>query len=146
MRRSPFSLLTGLLLALGLAPAVAQNLVQSGEITLHYNAVPSTSLTPDVARRYGITRSANRILVNIALRQGVPGADLAVPAQVTVAATNLNGQRMDLRVREVREGEAIYYLAEARVVGRDTLRFEVVARPEGGEPIRVEFRQDFFPE
>lgn len=146
MRRTSFSLLTGLLLALLLMPAAAQNLVQSGDITLHYNAVPSTSLTPDVARQYGITRSANRVLVNIALREGIPGADRAVPATVSIAATNLNGQRVDLRVREVREGEAIYYLAEARIVGRDTLKFDVVATPEGGEPIRVEFRQEFFPD
>ncbi|HLU13972.1 MAG TPA: DUF4426 domain-containing protein [Arenimonas sp.] len=146
MRRTSFSLLAGLLLSLALAPALAQNLVQSGEITLHYNAVPSTSLTPEVARQYGITRSANRVLVNVALRQGTPGADRAVPAAVSIAATNANGQRMNLRVREVREGEAIYYLAEANVVGRDILRFEIEATPEGDKPIRVEFRQEFFPD
>src|SRR5690606_16864414 len=97
MRRTSFSLLAGLLLRLALAPPRAPTLAQSGEITLHSTAAPSTSPTPEVARQYGITRSANRVLVNVALRQGTPGADRAVPAAVSIAATNANGQRMNLR-------------------------------------------------
>jgi hypothetical protein len=148
MRRSNFlmfsSLLCGLLFAL---PVLAQNSVRSGELVVHYNAVPTTSLTADVARQYGITRSANRALVNVSVRRGAPGADQAVPATVRVAATNLNGQRSDLRVREVREGEAIYYLAEARFQGQETLNFEVEVSAEGATaPVRASFRQEFFPQ
>lgn len=147
MRRSRFllfsSLLSGLLLAL---PALAQNSVRSGELVVHYNAVPTTSLTADVARQYGITRSANRALVNVSVRRGEPGADQAVPATVRVAATNLNGQRSELRVREVREGEAIYYLAEARIQGQETLNFEVEVAAEGVTPIKASFRREFFPQ
>jgi hypothetical protein len=148
MRRSHFlmfsSLLSGLLFAL---PVLAENSVRSGDLVVHYNAVPTTSLTADVARQYGITRSANRALVNVSVRRGAPGADQAVPATVRVAATNLNGQRSDLRVREVREGEAIYYLAEARVQGQETLNFEVEVSAEGATaPVRASFRQEFFPQ
>jgi hypothetical protein len=148
MRRSHFlmfsSLLSGLLFAL---PVLAENSVRSGELVVHYNAVPTTSLTADVARQYGITRSANRALVNVSVRRGAPGADQAVPATVRVAATNLNGQRSDLRVREVREGEAIYYLAEARFQGQETLNFEVEVSAEGATaPVRASFRQEFFPQ
>jgi hypothetical protein len=148
MRRSHFlmfsALLAGLLATL---PALAANSVRSGEWVVHYNAVPTTSLTPEVARQYGITRSANRALVNVSVRRGEPGADQAVPARVMVAATNLNGQRSSLRVREVREGEAIYYLAEARVQGQETLAFELEVSTEGAAaPIRASFRQEFFPQ
>jgi hypothetical protein len=147
MRRSHFlmfsSLLSGLLFAL---PVLAENSVRSGELVVHYNAVPTTSLTADVARQYGITRSANRALVNISIRRGSPGADQAVPAKVSVAATNLNGQRSDLRVREVREGEAIYYLAEARIQGQETLNFEIEVSTAGATPIKASFRQEFFPQ
>jgi hypothetical protein len=148
MRRSHFlmfsSLLSGLLFAL---PVLAENSVRSGELVVHYNAVPTTSLTAEVARQYGITRSANRALVNVSVRRGAPGADQAVPATVRVAATNLNGQRSDLRVREVREGEAIYYLAEARFQGQETLNFEVEVSAEGATaPVRASFRQEFFPQ
>jgi len=148
MRRSPvttiFLLLSGLALALAL-PALADNSTRSGEFVVHHNAVPTTSLTPDIARQYGITRSANRALVNISVRQGEPGADRAVRAAVTLVATNLNGQRLDLRAREVREGEAVYYLAEARITGNDTLVFDLAVTPEGASaPIKASFRQEFF--
>lgn len=128
------------------APARAENSLRSGEFVLHYSAIPTTTLTPDIARQYQVTRSANRALVNIAIRRGSRGADVAVAAKVTVAATNLSGQRSDLRVREVREGDAIYYLAEARFAGQETLTFEVEAVPEGGPPMKVGFRQEFFPQ
>ena len=146
MRRSPsttiFLLLVALLLAL---PALADNSTRAGDFTVHHNAVPTTSLTPDVARQYGITRSANRALVNISVRQGEPGADRAVTAKVTVSATNLAGQRVELRMREVREGDAIYYLGEARTSGQETLTFDLSVTPEGAErPIRTVFRQEFF--
>lgn len=146
MRRSPSTLIGFLLFALALArPALADNSTRAGEFTVHHNAVPTTSLTPDVARQYGITRSANRALVNISVRQGEPGADRAVQAKVTLVATNLNGQRLELRAREVREGDAVYYLAEARVTGNDTLDFELEVVPAGSTaPIKASFRQEFF--
>ena len=125
-------------------PAAAENSMRSGDITVHYNAVPTTSLTPEVARQVGVTRSANRALVNVSIRQGEPGADRALPGRVELSVSNLNGQRTELRAREVREGEAIYYLAEARVQGNETLTFDLVVTPEGGEPMRTSFRQEFF--
>jgi hypothetical protein len=146
MRRSPSTTIFCLLLALFFAlPAMADNSTRAGDITVHHNAVPTTSLTPDVARQYGITRSANRALVNISVRKGEPGADRAVRAAVKLVATNLNGQRLDLRAREVREGDAVYYLAEARITGNDTLAFELEVTPEGANaPITASFRQEFF--
>lgn len=148
MRRSSSTTIFLMLFALAMAlalPALADNSTRAGDFSVHHNAVPTTSLTPDVARQYGITRSANRALVNISVRQGEPGADRAVQAKVKLVATNLNGQRLDLRAREVREGEAIYYLAEARITGNDTLVFELEVTPEGASaPITASFRQDFF--
>ncbi|MFY2763059.1 DUF4426 domain-containing protein [Arenimonas sp. MALMAid1274] len=147
MRRPILVPMMLVMLALLLAwPALAQNSTRAGEYVVHYNALPSTRITPEVARRSGITRSANRALVNIAVRQGGPGADRAVPAQVKLAVTNLSGQRVGLRAREVREGDAIYYLAEARIAGQDTLTFELEVTVAGAAPIKASFRQEFFVE
>ncbi len=146
MRR--VSVATFLFIALGLLaalPALAENSTRAGEFVVHHNAVPTVSLAPEVARQYGITRSANRALVNISIRQGAPGADRAVRGVVKLVATNLNGQRLELRPREVREGEAVYYLAEARITGNDVLVFDLEVTPEGATaPIRASFRQAFF--
>lgn len=146
MQRLRIPSLLGFALALLAAlPAQAERSVRSGDIVVHFNAMPSTQLTPEVARQYAVTRSATRALVNISVREGTPGADRALRASVKLVATNLNGQRQDLRAREVREGDAVYYLAEARIMARDTLDFELEVTPEGSTtPIRTNFRQEFF--
>jgi len=129
------------------AAAQNQNMVQSGDITVHYNALPTRSLSADVAHQYGITRSASRALLNVAVRRGAAGTDTAIPATVTAAATNLNGQRQDLALREVREGEAIYYLAEVRVADKETLTFDIEVKTDGvAAPLRATFQQQFFVE
>lgn len=126
------------------SPAAAQS-VRAGDITVHYSAMPTIALKADVARQYGITRSGHRALVNIAVRKGAPGADVAVRAQVAVRVANGSGQWQALFLREVNEGEAIYYLGEARMGDNETLNFQVeVSVPGRDEPIRTAFRQEFF--
>lgn len=141
-----FMLRFALITALALAMPAAANLLRSGDLRVHYSAVPTTSLAPEVARQYGITRSANRVLLNVAVRRGEPGADEAVAAKVQASATNLAGQRLELRMREVRDGEALYYLGEARVTGQDTLRFDITVGVDGQAPMHVDFSQEFFPQ
>lgn len=144
----PMHLLAAAALALAAAlPAAGSGFMRTGDLRVHFNALPTTELTPEVARQYGVTRSSNRALVNVSIRRGEQGADVAVAAEVTVAATNLAGQRQDVRMREVRDGEALYYLGEARVAGQDTLTFDLTVRVEGqAEPMRATFRQEFFPQ
>jgi len=146
MRPIPFFAAAALALAAAL-PAAGAGFMRTGDLRVHFNALPTTSLTPEVARQYGVTRSANRALVNVSIRRGEQGADEAVAAQVTVSATNLAGQRQDVRMREVRDGDALYYLGEARVTGQDMLTFSLEVRIEGeAQPMRAEFRQEFFPQ
>lgn len=136
------------LLAIAVIPsanAQHQSMIQAGDVTVHYNALPTTNISAEVAHQYGITRSASRALLNVAVRKGVPGEDKAVPAVVTAAATNLNGQRQELRMREVREGEAVYYLGETRIADKETLTFEITIATEGADsPLRASFQQQFF--
>ena len=147
MRRSPSTTIFLLVLSLVFAlPALADNSTRAGDITVHHNAVPTTSLTPDVARQYGITRSANRALLNVSVRRGEPGADVAVPARVRAVATNLAGQRNSIPMREVRDGEALYYLGQAQVSGQDTLTFELEVTIQGQAPMSAVFKQEFFPQ
>ncbi len=145
--------LATLLLALAAAaPAQEQaqeqaqrNSIHVGDTTVYYNALPTTLLSPEVARQYGITRSSGRALLNVAVLRDIDGMETAVAATVSAAATNLNGQRQELRLREVREGDAIYYLGEARFQDRETLTFELEIAPAGVvQPIRTRFQQQFF--
>ncbi|MEZ5484225.1 MAG: DUF4426 domain-containing protein [Lysobacteraceae bacterium] len=137
------------LLLLSAAPTKAtDNRLESGDTVIHYNALPTAMLSAEVARGYGITRSANRALLNVSVhRRGEDGSTRATNALVKAAATNPNGQRQELRPRRVQEGDAIYYLAEARITPQDTLLFELDITPDGtAQPIRAQFQQEFFPE
>lgn len=117
-----------------------------GDYVLHFNAIRTDTLTPEIARSYGITRSANRALVNISMvkkAEGTTGTPVA--GKVTVQAVNLNGQFKDLTVREVREGEAVYYIGDVAVANDETLVFTVDAIPEnGGSTLSVKFQRQFF--
>ena len=56
---------------LGRAPQAArpaeENSQSFGNLEVHYNALRTDELTPDVARAYGIERSGNRVLLNVSL-------------------------------------------------------------------------------
>lgn len=137
-----------LLAALAAPDAAAQNMVESGDYVVHYNALLSTQLSPEVARSYSITRSPNRALLNVSVqRAGPDGARPSLTAEVQASATNLTGQRRNLAVREVREGDSIYYLSETGVSHLETLVFDVVVLPEDASvPVTLRFQQQFFTE
>jgi hypothetical protein len=140
-----FSWLVGLALLLPFS-VNAENSKDFGDFVIHYNAMATDMVPPEVARKYRITRSQNRGMINITLLKKVlssPGQP--VHARVEVNARNLAGQGRTIRMREIREGNAIYYLGEFGVANEETLNFDVRARPQGSqETVEVSFSQDFY--
>ena len=97
-----------------------------GSYEVHYNAVRTDALTPEVARNYGIQRSANRVMLNVTVLHKEAGtARKPVEADVKVDARNLNEQLKDLELRRVSEGEAIYYIGEVSISGTEILVFDI---------------------
>ena len=123
-----------------------ENFQDFGDYVVHFNAQATSMLPPEVARAYGIQRSSNRAMLNVTVIRKVQGSTgTPVRASVSVDASNLTGQLKDLDMREVTEGDAIYYIGELSVANRETLIFDISARPEGVEdPLRVRFRQQFY--
>lgn len=143
--RITFALLSLLIAA---APALAERSHSDGDYVIHYNAIPSTELTAEIASRYGITRSGSRGLINVAVLRQQDGAAMpgAVAATVTASVRSLTGQRNDIVLREVRDQDAIYYIGDFFVRGDDVLRFELSVTPEGAaRAIPVRFEQRFAP-
>ena len=125
---------------------LAENSKDFGEYVVHFNALATDMLPPRVAREYRIIRSRNRGMINITVLKKVPGS-LArpVPARVEAHARNLVGQGRELKLREIREGSAIYYIAEFRVAHEETLKFSVRAQPQDSHDyLEVSFSQDFY--
>lgn len=117
-----------------------------GDHVVHFNAQSTTMLPPEVARAYGIQRSASRAMLNVAVRRKLPeGGSAPVSAAVSVAATNLLGQQKDVRIRELRDADAIYYIGEVTVANEEILSFTISVRPEGADaPYEIRFRQQFY--
>jgi hypothetical protein len=88
-----------------------QNSQTFGNLEVHYNALRTDELTPDVARAYGIERSGNRVLLNVSLlEKAADGRTTPIDGTVTATARNLNGQLKDLEMRRVQEGTSIYFI------------------------------------
>ena len=117
-----------------------------GDIEVHYNALATSELQPEIAKNYKIDRSQNRGLVTISiLKKNKLGVAQPIQAELGVNAVNLNSQLTNIDMREVKEGGAIYYLGEYRLSPPDTLKFTVNVKPRGAsESHKVEFQQKFF--
>lgn len=124
----------------------AENSQDFGDYVVHFNALTTDLLTPKVAAEYKIRRSGNHAMLNIVVLRKVLGATAQpVTAKVTGTASNLTGQQRTLDLREIREPNAIYYIADFGVDHEDTLTFKLNVQPEGEqESFQVQFRQQFF--
>ncbi len=118
-----------------------------GDYEVHYNAIRTDSLTPEIARDYDIRRASNRIMLNIAVlhKEAAHAPRRPVEADIKVDAYNLNGQLKNLQLRRVSEGEAIYYIGEVSIAGAEILVFDISVTPEGmARPFEVKFKREFF--
>lgn len=130
----------------GMLPVLAEQSQSFGEYTVHYNTINTSMLDPEVARGYGITRSKNRALLNVSVLKNVMGTSVhPVKAKVSATATNLSAQLRDIKIRELEDGGAIYYIGEFPISNEETLSFNIRVQPEGqGESQSISFQQQFF--
>jgi hypothetical protein len=119
-----------LLLLLAVKPSFAES-IQFGSYEVHYSVVNSTFLEPAVAAHYQITRANDRAFVNLAFRELLPGGtDRAVTAQVEGRTWDLF-QNQFLEFREIREGDAIYYIADFEFSDKELRFFDLNILPAG---------------
>ena len=138
-------LLAALFLCSVAAVAHAEISQKFGPLEIHYNALTTDELLPEVARAYKIERSKTRGLVTISvLKQNKIGAPSPVPAKLTVYVTTLSQQLANVEMREIREGTAIYYLGEFRVTPPDTLKFTATVEVAGEPKREMVFNQKFY--
>ncbi len=137
------SILLGVLLFSASLFAHAQFL-KSGDIRVYANAMPSSQLNAEMARQYGITRSASRVLLHVVVRKGTPGKDKTLPAKITAVAIRKNGERSNINMQLTSEGRDIYYLGELSISKNEIVNFEIIAQVERQKPMRMTFLQEFY--
>lgn len=124
------------------AAAQAGTSTRFGEYTLHYNAIPSSFIKPEVAEAHGLTRSRSVGLLNISVLKSDPddsGPDKGVSANIEGHITNNVQQQRRLSFRRVQDGDAVYYLAQFQYSEGELLTFNFEASPHGQDrtfPIR----------
>lgn len=125
--------------------AHAEKAQKFGNLEIHYNALTTDELLPEVARAYKIERSKTRGLLTISvLKKTAMGLPVPVPAKISMRATHMTQQLSPLVMREIKEGTAVYYLAEFRVAAPDTLTFNGVIETPGEPRREVKFSQSFY--
>ena len=129
---------------LGAPGALAEQMQRFGAWQFHYVVLPTTFLQPKTAAEYDIVRGSDRALINVSLVHDETGP---AAADISGTYTNLLSQTRPLKFREVREGDAVYYLAELKHTDRDILRFKLSAQPEGETaPFEVDVQQRMYVE
>ena len=123
-------------------PALAEQKQSYGDLDVHYSAFNSGFLQPEIAAATGLVRSKSLGVVNVAVLK----AGTASSAKVSGTVKNLLGQSTALSFKEVKEGKAIYYLAQFPFEQRETLRFTLNVTAADGVPHSFDFNQEFFPD
>jgi hypothetical protein len=126
--------------------AIGENATHVPGYTIHHNALTTDILAPKVAKAYNIQRSKSRGMLNVSvIKDATENEGRPVRAKVTATATNLNGQIREIPLREVRDGDAIYYIGDFRVANEETLNFDLQVTPEGSSgTYSAKLSQQFF--
>lgn len=114
-----------------------------GPYRVVFTAFNSNFIQPDIAARHNITRGRNRGLVNIALIEADSLSGRAALVEGTV--TDIMSRQRTLDFFEIREGDAVYYLAPFTFSNQDPLTFRIQVRAEeNGEVMPVSFQRTFY--
>jgi hypothetical protein len=135
------------ILALLLTPPVQAASPQIfGDYTVHYSAFTTDTLQPSMAEAYNIIRSKNRGMFTLSvMKKDLTPVGKPVRAQVVASASNLTGQLRKFKVREIVDGNSIYYISVFHVAHEEMLDFNIQVLPEGeSNSFNVKFRQQFY--
>lgn len=125
----------------------AEQKVEFNGYEMHYIVLNTTVLAPAVANNYDITRSGRRAFINLALlKQTDDGHGMPVAADITALQRTLVGQRLDIELTEIREGDAIYYIGTFPILDRETLWFDIELTVNDGPSFDFSFSDQVWQE
>ncbi|MDF2154077.1 DUF4426 domain-containing protein [Vibrio sp. CAU 1672] len=138
--------ISALLIGLMALPVWAEQYKSIKDLEVHYVAFNSTFLTPQIARNYQIKRNGYVAVVNISVLDASSLGKPTLEAKIHGKARNLIGQTQTLTFRQVKEGEAIYYLAEFPITHEETFSFDIDVKAGNKGSGKLKFTQKFFVE
>ena len=127
-------LIAGLLLACCVLPAAAQQSTRYEQFELHHSIVYTTFLSPEVAAEYGIARGVDKAILTLSVREADAGDIAGRPMKIEGRTWDLITGG-DMRVKEIREGRATYYIVPFEFLDREYRFFEFTFQPEGATSV-----------
>jgi len=108
------------------------NQVKYKGYTIHFTAYPSDHLQPNIAKAIGIKRDAARTVVTVVVNKNKPGkTPTSVKASVNGNAFYMSGMRLRLKLRELNDRGATYYISDFKVKKGEKLTFAMSVKPDG---------------
>ena len=110
----------------------AQQSTRYDQYELHHSIVYTTFLSPAVAAEYGIARGADKAILTLSVRDADAGDIAGSPMKIEGRTWDLiTGGEM--KIKEIREGRATYYVVPFDFLDREYRFFEFSFQPEGSE-------------
>lgn len=133
-----------LLTMLSFTNARAEQSVEFDGFVVHYNAINTNFLDPEIAKTYGIKRSKNRAMLTISvLKKNIGLSSLPIVANITATAVNPSNQIKTISMREITDGGAIYYIGEFSISDKELLSFTIGVKPDDNDKESFDFKQEF---
>lgn len=140
-----FTVTIALLLGcLGTPIATAEQMKLFDDIEVHYSVVRTSMIPPEVASTYSITRGPNRMLLNVSIQKRTGEYTTASQAGTVTGTRHDLIKPYPLAFSEVREQEAIYYLADFPIINEEITRFNISVVLESGKKLDLEFQKTLY--
>jgi len=123
-------------------PGAAAQFHAFDNLEVHYIALPSTFLQPDVAQTYKIKRSRYNGLINISVLDKNTD-NKAISASLSGTGKNLLGQSHTLSFTEIKEGDSIYYIADFPFTNEEIVNFNIMIKTQNKTNI-LKFQHKFY--
>lgn len=119
--------------------------VQSGKVTIYYNALSGNALPVQSTRAHGLRHAADQGIVVITASRG-QGADSAnVPITVSGQASTLLGHPVPLTFRHIDEHGNLSTLVVFDLSGAQTVRFDLTVTPQDAPTKHLHFMHNYEP-
>lgn len=130
----------------------ARAVASASHLEVSADAIQTSALNEATARKYGIERDDNRILLLVTVRTDTDADDDSLPGPITASVTDLSGQRSEIALRELRiddpqsQATLIDHIGIVETPLPQTLRFEVRVKRANGATMNLQLSRDFQPQ
>jgi len=139
-----FKIIFVALLTLASQGTFAEQKHDFANLEVHYIALPSMFIEPEIATQHSLKRSKYVGLVNISVldkaQQSMP-----IEAEVIGVGRNLIGQIEQLTFKKIKEGKSIYYIASYPFTNEEIVKFEVQIKAQGKTNL-LKFQHKYYVE